>query len=441
MRAAIELTVLVPLLLLAACESDVISLGARRCEGTQCAPAAAVEASVASPLIAERAEGSAQLLWRAPVSCAAPADVPCDSYDVSDDPHAASGDWPAQWFVAADGTVTEARITQTASEHGEDPPRLLLVRKLAADGSTIWEHVDAELLGQLFPPAPRPPALRMAFAPDGEDGAALLALGTFEPERALHVFAFDAAGERTPALRIARGGVPQRIAVSGDRIFVLGSYEDGAELAAYHRDGTLLWRQTQLYDRAAAGDRLRPPVPRPLALAPDGSARVLLRLENTYEEVSVNRDGVAGDWRRMCSAPAHPEGANSALAFDTSGRLVAAMDSSASAYVIARCQEADCKGAPLQTTGGRQQQSYYPPELLGMSVDPAGQIYVATHDGALMERRLIIDRISADFSERRAFVVESEGVENLYPQAIAAGSQGDVYYWADGEIGRIALDP
>jgi hypothetical protein len=115
------------------------------------------------------------------------------------------------------------------------------------------------------------------------------------------------------------------------------------------------------------------------------------------------------------------------------------MDTADADYSVVRCQQADCDDASLQSTGGRQQQNYYPPELLGMSVDQQGQIYVATHDGALMKRRLVIDRISADLAERRAFVVEGEGASELYPQAIVAGSQGDVYYWSANEIGRIAL--
>lgn len=440
MRALTAMAVTMPLLLLAACESDVISLGARRCEGTRCEPAAASEAFPRFSLIEEQAEGSAQLLWRAPISCDAPSDVPCGSYQASDGPHASSDDWAAQWFVAADGAVVEARIVQTAIAPGDaETPRLLQLRKLAADGSTLWEHVDKELLARLFPPAPLQPALRMAFAPDGDDGAALLALGTFETERAQHVFALDADGTLTPVFAVAHGGAPQRLAVSGDRILVLGSYDGAAELAAYQRDGALLWRQTELYDRTAG--RLLAPAPRPLVLAAGDLAHVLLRLEYAYEWVAVDRDGAASDWLRLGSAPPHPEPANSALTVDSRGRLIAAMDSADAEYRLVRCQQADCDEASLLSTGGRQQQNYYPPELLGMSVDQQGRIYVATHDGALMKRRLVIDLISADFAERRAFVVEGEGASELYPQAIVAGTQGDVYYWSANEIGRIALAP
>jgi hypothetical protein len=130
------------------------------------------------------------------------------------------------------------------------------------------------------------------------------------------------------------------------------------------------------------------------------------------------------------------------LTFDGESRTVAAID----AYLVLRCSAEGCNGNELPVGARREREEFYDADVLGLDVDAEDRIYILTHEGDRSQHRVLLDRISADFTQRETFVVsDGERIVDVDSSTraeayeIQIGPQGDVYVWAAGRIGRIAL--
>jgi hypothetical protein len=241
--------------------------------------------------------------------------------------------------------------------------------------------------------------------------------------------------------------------VDGD-VLLLGSYGDfdfettlNAELARYEPNGKLVWRQAALRaSRPGAVDDMLltsdmpmvmdakgravlaslawatvavAPNPRPNGVAYFGGTSYV----RAYNAIQVGSDGnirwVAGEGDHPYDTePAHEPGAPR-LVRDTRGRFVLAEG----AYAVVRFEQ---QGATVRQSATADERSpglarrmrdeYWEPVVLGLASDASDRVLVATQSGTKDARRLLIDRISADFGTRETFVL---------PQAFAMKADSD----------------
>lgn len=412
--------------LLPACKSEVLSLGARRCVNTDCAPidrnGTAEDDDTASLTppdrdISDVEPGTARLAWQADIGCG---QLPIDRCTTGQSAFFLA----PQWFVDADGAITEARST-SATESG------VLLRKVSSEGVVLWD---------LSEEISTPHSASMALAPDGTAGDSLLVVGAhgayYDPVDVYSLSA-DGAVEERPSLPSV--GEPLQVAVVEGDVLLLSMANRTLELARYDREGRLLWRQTQLtpYWHPNADD----PMSALMASAGRDAVRVMHHREDTgYEWDLVDAHGMRSQHRFVGADPPRTD-AMGALFNAPDGSAIAAFEDFDQVYQVMRCTDERCGSYHVKLVHGRPAEEFYPARMLGAATDSDGNVFVATEQGPRSAPQLLIDRISSDFTERRPFVVSGLDISELTPKALAIGPHGEIYYWSEQAIGRIELDP
>jgi hypothetical protein len=285
----------------------------------------------------------------------------------------------------------------------------------------------------------------------------------------LTVFAIDDSGQRESLFATEGPAVLGGVAVL-DRDVVIASYyfpwldtgnqQARAEVARYHRDGELVWRQTGLrYSDVQLSPRELGIVVLPqLPLAVDGDDGLWLSVvedaDRGFADFNLVRLGPDGNVRWLTLPISVESFFNMRLAVSPAGSALLAQGS----YPMWWFEQPS--GSPpevLRRQVMRLREDFWEPVVFAFDFDAEGRALIATQAGPRLEPRMLIDRISADFARRETFVVpelsdhvgDLDGIEDLstvdgdvavlYPFRGMRAVDGSVYLWGPEQLARVDL--
>jgi len=426
--------------LLAGCAGEPLSVGELRCTGerVRCVQSNALETSQDVVHTQPPTELETQFVWTAELPCAA---KNCTAIR-------------ADLVLHPDQSMTLVRTLIGGVWLGGYNAR----------GNLVWENntlLDAETT-----------EYDVKHSIDAEitlepNGRALLAL--LRSTRGQGELTIDEIGADGTLERILRSAGPSRmsgLALMQDDFVVLGNQWDGdesrepnPELARYTRTGALVWRQTSLSrwnnDSAADFDaEYRARFDLPLLVDSAGHAWLAVHelLYGRPTDFTVMQVGTDGNvrWRGAGGSGrvAARDSSRALLELDGEGRAVFGRDQNG--YRLDRFSPRDepVKHVDQQTVL-RDQTEYWEPRLLGLARDSSDRLLIATQSGLRSSPRLLIERYSDDFGQLETFVVSEAATLLLtgdWPDqdfntldGIRVDAQGDLLFWSQTHIGRIAL--
>jgi hypothetical protein len=426
---------------LGACAGDELLVGDLRCEGegVACERPRALQHEGAFAETTALAETDATLKWETDLPC------PSASCVLTQDP---------SLVVHGDGSTTIVLVHQASDEGRSESTQHIWVGHFDAGGHQSWQNEEFAFEALNFAGLP----LSVALALDTNDGALLAVERNDGNTRELTVYRMTDTGKAARLFRTEGLDALSGMAVDGDDVVIAGyywtqSFDDAPnpELARYHLDGTLVWRQSALrvsdgsgLSQHAIGLVLIPP----MHLELDAKGRATLIVPDVAGNLvtRVDRDGNVA-WTAAPAPVAQSPIEPPALSLDTEGRAVIAFEH----YVLMRIAVLGDPPDHIEDLSAfRGREEFWDPVILGFAHDAQNRALVATMAGTKEAPRLVIDRTSADFTQRETFAVPGaedvvrspKGLGSLGtvgPRGIRVGDDGDVYFCSQERIGRIAL--
>jgi hypothetical protein len=424
-----------PLCALLACgDPENLSVGEVRCEGVSCEPIP-VEHLDSEGYPADAIEREEVLVpSMGPAFCPA-AEIMRDS--LQDAPDAARcvneamvaiGDdrfiVATGYFIPSDSNLITAGIRLAGYTHGE----------------LTWESTELSRQAELgnFSDA------GWALAPAEAPGEAVLGLtrgtGTTADD-GYQVYEIKEDGELNELFEDEAGGRISGLAALEGDLIILSKRELRYELTRYTRDGEIVWRQTTLAMGGEWNQGQTASDTPALRVIDRERIVVLVPRASAFQLVEVSTDGeLVLSW--MNSGPIFPDGSTigARLAAGPDGQFVVGMDG----YDVRRGWIDD--EAPVLEWTAKERTRYYRPDVLGLHVDSAGYIYIATIDGNNWEGYAVLDRITPDLSRRESFLIEGPGDEvsrdlMVRGDLVVSDDQRTLYFATGGALATIELPP
>lgn len=251
-------------------------------------------------------------------------------------------------------------------------------------------------------------------------------------------YAIEQGGELVELFEDDTAGRIRALVALGDDIIVASDYEARIEITRYTAKGTIVWRQTTVtaFETFTEG-----PInfqDTAVRLIDDERLILLVPRVSGFEAIELTTGGeLVRSWMNYTFADAL---VNGRLATGPNGELFVGIDG----YNIERCTLAGDE--PRRDSFRKQRTQYYEPAVLGLHVDNAGYIYVATIEGDLARPFGLIERVSPDLRRRESFVIADdlapEGFSLLVGgELFVSDDQRTLYFAASGTLGSMALPP
>jgi hypothetical protein len=416
-------------------------VGERRCagQGIHCAELPFFDTQQNSVVPLLRQEIEAEVVWSAVWPCEA---ARCDEVRSAD------------LVLQADDSMTVARSLIGG----------VWLARFDSDGHMLWKNTDLLDPDRTEYDADKDTNAKLIVDRDGSVMLATLRAPGHNGELTVYAIAED--GTLGLLFRSAGPTFLSGVALMEDDLVVFGQqsgpdqHTPNAELARYKRDGTLIWRQTSL--KTFGGDPALHDLPGftigldfPLVVDRDNHAWLAV-VDHTYlpdAGYAVVQVGTDGNVRwvgeevegRIASKPSY----RAEMVLATDGRVVLGRDQSG--Y---RLDQYAPEGDPAKRidllTVSRERDEFWQPDLLGLALDGANRMLVATQSGLRSAPRFIIDRYPADFylfpesfvvANAAPMIVSKIATNSAFSEldGIRAGRDGDVYFWSETAVGRIAL--
>jgi hypothetical protein len=445
------------LLLAFGCAGEDLSVGELRCTGPglRCelgTPVWPVVRDSAAPDGA--APGRATVVWQRALPCPY---ASCRG-------EAVLGYSGTRLVMHPDGTMTVAREIGPSSGLaglGESDPldAGVWLAGFDRDGELLWEN-DSLIAPREKGMSPPRAALALDF-----QGRAVLALQSRGLRSELTLYRVGDHGDLEQLFTMPSDAALEAVAIVDGGVLIAsyhhteGYRSPNPELARYTDNGELVWRQTGLrYSDfpgvADVGLTLAPA----LTLVADarGEALMLVPERDAVGLVQLRRDGnIVRYLLPAAIAFMDTPMRRAALAVDSRERVIVGQNAEPllgdNAYALARIVPDSTADSGFSLSfASREREEYYDPQVLGLDHDADDRVLVVTPAGTREAPRVLIDRISEDFRSIGTLIIEGaqdlsaeddfSAMENLLEiEGIRVGPDGDVYYWASSEIGRIAL--
>jgi len=436
--------------LLACGDPKSLSVGEVRCEGVSCAPIETVSIETELVTVAD-VERDDEL-------------VPMIGEMFCNDPSLLSE-------AAGDGGVTDS-LSPLGGEPGESDPTCLMETMVPLGGEQIlvatalvtasepdrieWglrlaRYAGVELQGESTELS-RELALVPGYLGDSVAIAASAVRGEAIVGRTRETGDYSAYGQEIYVLKTdgelvalfedESAGRIRGIAALGEDIIVASEYDLRFELTRYTMQGVIVWRQTTLTLGEDAPEGYATTIGSSMLRMIDGERIVVMvprkysyqLLELTAEGELVRswlNAGVYGDEGQLF--------VGAQLAAGQPGEFVVGLDG----YDISRASFAS--GEPRIERFTKERTQFYTPNVLGLHVDQAGYVYIATIDGIRDNGFGLVERISPDLSRRERFVI-ADTTPKGYPfviggELLVSEDQRTLYFARGGAIGTLELPP